>query len=183
VNFENREFFMRKTQIVLAAVGLVLGLSVTAGAKELKLAYVDSDRILEANDDYKQARQRLQDEERQYVARATRMEEVLGTMADELRAQSLMLSPEAKQDREERYDSLRTELDKFRRETWGEGGRLYARNLELSRPVLDKINTAIQKVSQDYGYDFVFDAASANIVYTLPEYDITDRVIDELKKE
>jgi Skp family chaperone for outer membrane proteins len=74
-------------------------------------------------------------------------------------------------------------LERFRRETWGEGGRLYARNLELSRPVLDKINAAIQKVSQDDGYDFVFDASSANIVYTLPQYDITDRIIDELKKE
>jgi outer membrane protein len=174
---------MYKTGIVLAAVTLLLGLAGAAGAKELKLAYVDSDRILEANDDYKQARQRLQEEERQYVAQATRMEEVLNTMSDELQAQSLMLSPEAKQERERRRDSLRTELEKFRRETWGEGGRLYSRNLELSRPVLDKINAAIQKVSQEYGYDFVFDAASANIVYTLPDYDITDRVIDEMKKE
>jgi Skp family chaperone for outer membrane proteins len=49
--------------------------------------------------------------------------------------------------------------------------------------VLDKINAAIQKVSQESGYDFVFDASSANIVFALPEYDITDRVIDELKKE
>ena len=174
---------MRNTQIVAVAAGLLLGLAAAAGAKELKLAYVDSDRILEANDDYKQARQKLQEEERQYVARATRQEEVLNTMTEELRVQSLMLSPEAKQERERRCDSLRTELERFRRETWGEGGRLYARNLELSRPVLDKINTAIQKVSQDYGYDFVFDAASANIVYTLPQYDITDRIIDELKKE
>lgn len=174
---------MRNTQIVAVAAGLLLGLAAVAGAKELKLAYVDSDRILEANDDYKQARQKLQEEERQYVARATHQEEVLSTMADELKAQSLMLSPEARREREQRYDSLRSDLDRFRRETWGEGGRLYARNLELSRPVLDKINAAIQKVSQEYGYDFVFDAASANIVYTLPEYDITDRVIDELKKE
>ena len=174
---------MRKTQIVVVAVGLMLGLTAAAGAKELKLAYVDSERILEANDDYKQARQKLQDEERQYIARATHLEEVLTTMADELRAQSLMLSPEARQEREQRYDSLRTELEQFRRETWGEGGRLYSRNLELSRPVLDKINAAVQKVSQDYGYDFVFNAASADIVYALPEYDITDRVIDELRKE
>jgi outer membrane protein len=174
---------MRKRQIVVVAAGLLLGLAAAAGAKELKLGYVDSDRILEANDDYKQARQKLQEEERQYVARATRQEEVLTTMADELKAQSLMLSPEARQEREKRYDSLRTELDRFRRDTWGEGGRLYTRNLELSRPVLDKINAAIQKVSQDDGYDFVFDASSANIVYTLPQYDITDRVIDEMKKE
>ena len=76
-----------------------------------------------------------------------------------------------------------SELDKFRQEIWGEGGKLYSRNLELSKPILDKINTAIQKISRDNSYDFVFDAASANIVFALPEYDITDRVLDELKKE
>jgi outer membrane protein len=174
---------MGRTQIIAVAALMVLGLAASATAKELKLAYVDSDRILEANDDYKQARQKLQDEERQYIARATHMEEVLNTMGDEIKAQSLMLSPEARQERQQRYDSLRSELEQFRRDTWGEGGRLYSRNLELSRPVLDKINAAIQKVSQESGYDFVFDASSANIVFALPEYDITDRVIDELKKE
>ena len=76
-----------------------------------------------------------------------------------------------------------TELDNYRKEIWGDGGKLYNRNLELSKPVLDKINQAIEKVSKEDNYDFVFDAASANIVFALPEHDITDKVLDLLKKE
>ena len=49
--------------------------------------------------------------------------------------------------------------------------------------MLDKINAAIEKVSQAESFDFVFDAVNANIVYAQPEYDLTDKVLDELKKE
>lgn len=174
---------MRKAGIGIIALLMLLSTVSGVGAKELKIAYVDSDRILEANDDYKQARAKLQEEERQFISQATNMETALKQMADELQSQSLMLSDEARREREQKFLEKQNEMEKFRKETWGDGGKLYTRNLELSRPVLDKINAAIQKVSQDYGYDFVFDAASANIVYALPEYDITDRIIEQLKKE
>ena len=153
-----------------------------AAAKELRLGYVDSDRILEAFEDYRDARQKLQEEERTYIAKAQSMEDVVKQMADELDQQSLMLSQEAKQERVFRLREKQTELENYRREIWGEGGKLYNRNLELSKPVLDKINAAIEKVSQDESYDFVFDAASANIVYALPDHDLTDKVLEQLKK-
>jgi len=174
---------MRRHAVFTLTALLALCLIGSAAAKELRVAYVDSDKILESNEDYKQARQTLQEEERQYADQATVMEQGVRSMADELQAQSLMLSDEAKQERQQRFLTKQQELDKFRRDIWGEGGKLYTRNIELSKPVLEKINGAIQKVSQEFGYDLVFDAASANIVYAVPELDITDKVVAELKKE
>jgi outer membrane protein len=174
---------MRRTSFVLLFCLILFGGTSVTLAKELRLAYVDSDKILESNDDYRQAKQKLQDEERQYISQANTLEENVKLMADELKAQSLMLSDEARKEREQRFLDKQSELEKFRKDTWGEGGKLYGRNLELSKPILDKINAAIQKLAKENGYDFVFDASSANIVFALPEYDITDRVIDALKKE
>ena len=154
-----------------------------AVAKEVRLGYVDSDRILESFDDYRDARLKLQEEERGYIAKAQGMEDVVKQMAEELDQQSLMLSQEAKQERLNRLREKQTELESYRREIWSEGGKLYTRNLELSKPVLDKINAAIEKVGRDENYDFVFDAASANIVFALPEHDLTEKVLDQLKKE
>ncbi len=168
------------TLLCLLALGGWMG---TAVAKEIRLGYVDSDRILEAFNDYRDARQKLQEEERTYITKAQGMEEVVKQMTDELQSQSLMLSDEAKQERLNRLREKQTELDNYRKEIWGDGGKLYNRNLELSKPVLDKINQAIEKVSKEENYDFVFDAASANIVFALPEHDITDKVLDFLKKE
>ena len=173
---------MKRVLVSLLAFGFLLGMG-TAVAKELRIAYVDSERLLEASEDFRQVRQKLQEEERQYVSQASSLEEAVRLMGEELQAQSLMLSEEARKERQDRFLAKQKELDDFRREIWGENGKLFSRNMELSRPVLDKINTAIQKVSEEYGYDFVFDAATASIVFALPEYDLTDKVLDELKKE
>ena len=174
---------MRTFGITVLCLLTLAGWMGTAEAKEIRLGYVDSDKILEGFDDYRDARQKLQEEERTYVTKAQGMEEVVKQMSDELQSQSLMLSEEAKQERIGRLRDKQTELDSYRKEIWGEGGKLYNRNLELSKPVLDKINVAIEKISKEDNYDFVFDAASANIVYALPEHDITDKVLELLKKE
>jgi len=174
---------MRRVSFAVLFCLILIGGASVSVAKELRIAYVDSDKILEANEDYRQAKQKLQDEERQYISQAQSMEENVKQMGDELKSQSLMLSDEARKEREQRFTDKAAELEKFRKDTWGEGGKLYNRNLELSKPILDKINAAIQKISKEAGYDFVFDASSSNIVYALPDYDITDRVIDALKKE
>lgn len=174
---------MRRASFAILFCLVLFGGAGLTLAKELRIAYVDSDKILEANDDYRQAKQKLQDEERQYITQATSMEENVKQMADELKAQSLMLSDEARKEREQRFMDKQSELEKFRKDTWGEGGKLYNRNLELSKPILDKVNGAIQKISKENSYDFVFDASSSNIVFALPEHDITDQVIEALKKE
>jgi outer membrane protein len=171
---------MKRILLILLSGMLLAG---TGFAKELKLAFVDSDKILEASDDYKQARQKLQEEEKEYITKASNMERTAKTMKEEIDAQSLMLSDSAKNERRNKLMKKLDELEAYRKEVWGDGGKLYTKNLELSRPVLDKINGAIQKLSQEEGYDFVFDASSANIVFALPEHDITDRVIELLKKE
>ena len=174
---------MRTFGITVLCLLSIAGWMGSADAKEIRLGYVDSDRILEGFDDYRDARQKLQEEERTYITKAQGMEDVVKQMTDELQSQSLMLSDEAKQERINRLREKQTELDNYRKETWGEGGKLYNRNLELSKPVLDKINVAIEKISKEESYDFVFDAASANIVFALPEHDLTDKVLEELKKE
>jgi outer membrane protein len=168
--------------VILCGIALLFAVT-AASAKELRLAYVDSDRILEEFADSKEARQKLQEEERTFSGQASQLEDVVKTMQEEYTSQSLMLSEDARKEREAKLGQKMKELDDFRREVWGQGGKLYTRNLELTRPVVEKVNTAIAKVSKEENYDFVFDAAGGNIVHAQPEFDITDKVLDLLKKE
>ena len=158
---------MRKFSFVILCTLAICSVFSLASAKELRLAYIDSDRVLEEFADSKEARQKLQDEEKQYTSQANQMEEVLKTMQDEYTSQSLMLSEEARKERETKLQQKMVDLDNFRREIWGQGGKLYSRNLELTRPVVEKVNAAIAKVSQEESYDFVFDAAGGNIVHSI----------------
>jgi len=152
-------------------------------AKEMKIGYIDSESILSQYPAYQEAQRKLQDEEQKFITEAQGKEQTLKMMVEEIEQQSLMLSAEARNEREQKIIEKRRELEQYRQDTWGEGGKLYTKNLELSRPILEKINQVIEKVSQAEGYDMVFDAAGGNIVFALPQHDITELVLAELKKE
>lgn len=171
---------MKQSILVLIAVSMSV---IPAIAKEMKIDYIDSEAILAQYTDFQEAQRKLQEEELKYMAEAQAKETVLQTMVEEIQSQSLMLSAEARQEREQKVLEKKRELEQFRVETWGEGGKLYNKNLELSRPILEKVNQAIEKISQQDGYDMVFDAAGGNIVFALPQYDITELVLQSLKKE
>lgn len=167
----------------IVAIIAILTLALPLMAKELKIGYIDSESILTQYPDYQEAQRKLAEEEQKYVAEAQAKELVVNSMIEEIQQQSLMLSAEARTEREQKLMDKRRELEQFRAETWGEGGKLYTKNIELSRPILEKINKVIEKISQQDGYDMVFDAAGGNIVYALPQHDITEIVLTELKKE
>ena len=40
----------------------------------------------------------------------------------------------------------------------------------------------IQKIGKDRGYDFIMDAVSGALVYAIDSHDLTDEIIDELRK-
>ena len=48
--------------------------------------------------------------------------------------------------------------------------------------IYDKIDTIIQRISDEEGFDMVFDVVQGVIVFAKPEWDITDRVLEELNK-
>lgn len=58
--------------------------------------------------------------------------------------------------------------------------QLMAREEELLEPILEKANTAIQKVAKDNGYTYVLDVASGSILYAPDSRDISDLVKAEL---
>ena len=49
-------------------------------------------------------------------------------------------------------------------------------------PVYAKIDIAIQQVGKREGFDYIFNVVSGGIVYALPQYEVTQKVIDELEK-
>ena len=64
---------------------------------------------------------------------------------------------------------------------WAEG-ELYKMQNELMAPILRTIDQALDKVGKEKGYDYIFDASSGGIVYALDANNLTQDILDELKK-
>jgi len=172
---------MRRITTLIAVALFAAVLVIPAGAKELKIGYIDSDRILSQYADYQDARRLLEQEENEYEQQARQMEMDIKNLEAEIDDNSLMWSEEKRQEKMLEGQNLVMRYQNFLQEIWGDNGKLFQRNLELSKPIIDKVNAIIQKIGEEEEYDFIFDATTGNLVHAKPEYDLTDRIIEELE--
>jgi hypothetical protein len=66
------------------------------------------------------------------------------------------------------------------KEVYGDGGLVERRNFELTKSILDKVKEAVSAIAREDGYDFVFDASDANLVWANKQFDITERVLAKM---
>lgn len=152
-------------------------------ARELKIGYFDSNKILSQYQDYKDAMELLKEEEGKYEQQAIQMEMDIQNLEEEIEAKNLMWSEEKRLEKQQEWQNLYLQYQQFLQEIWGPTGKLYQRNLELSKPIIDRIQDVITQIGEEEGYDFILDAGQGNVAFAKPEFDITDRVIEELSKK
>jgi len=174
---------LKKT--LATAVATVIMVACSAGislAQDIKLGYIDSQRIFLEYRETQDAERLYKQEVEQWKAEAAGMEQEIVKLQDELRAQSLMLSEEKQREKKLEYDKKLEDYQRFMADVFGEEGRAARRNKELTQPIVDKINRILETMAQDEGYTLVFDIANANIVYADKAFDLTERVLEELNK-
>jgi len=164
---------------VLAAV-VVTACATGVLAQEIKFGYIDSQRIFLEYRETQEAERVYKKEVDQWKAEAAAMEAEIAKLQEELRAQSLMLSEEKQKEKKLELDKKLEDYQRFVAETFGEEGIAAQRNRELTQPIVDRINRILERMSEEEGLSMVFDIANANIVYAKKEFDLTDRVLQEL---
>ena len=101
----------------------------------------------------------------------------------ELESQRLLLSDEKRKEKESKLRENKEEYQQYVNQIFGPAGKAEQRNIELTKPLLEKINTILEKVANEGGYDYIFDAANGNIAFAKKEFDLTDIVLEELEEE
>jgi outer membrane protein len=173
---------LKRSFLIVALTVFALGLAGGVHAQDLKIGYIDAQRIFAEFEGTQEAERVYKKEVDQWKSQAGTMEQEIVKLQDELRAQSLMISEEKQRERKLELDKKMEDYQRFMKDTFGEGGVAERRNQELTKPILDRINTILQEISERDGYDIVFDITSANIVYATKELDLTDMVLVELRK-
>ena len=74
------------------------------------------------------------------------------------------------------------EIEEFQLKYFGPQGELYKMQETLLKPILSVIDEAIQNIGKEKGYDYIFDAVQGSIVYALDSHNLTQDVLNELKK-
>ena len=93
----------------------------------------------------------------------------------------VFLSAEMKTKREEESVKKEQEAQDLKRKYFGPEGELYKKRESLMKPIQDEIYNAVKEISEDKGYQIVWDRASAmSIIFASPKIDISKEVLEKL---
>ena len=163
---------MKHLQATLAAL-VFMGVTVAAGAADLKIGFVDADRINRESVPAEQASKELEKEFAPRAKELARREAQIKAMQDQLEKNAMTMSDNDRRSKEQELARLTLDFQRMQRE-YREDLNL-RRNQELSS-LFERANKVIKQIAESEGYDLILQEA----VYRNPRIDITDKVLKAL---
>ena len=149
----------------------------------LKTGYIDSNEIMSKIEEVRQVQVELEKEQRRLQSEAQNLYMEMDSLYKVFESTQLLMSDMKKQEIQQQLTQKQQYLERFQMEKFGQGGELERLQIQLLKPVLEKIDKAIQKVGNEEGYDYIFDAVAGAIVFALDSHNVTEKVLDELQNE
>ncbi len=149
---------------------------------DVKIGYVDSNEIMNNFDEVRQVQADLEKEQRRLESEFNELVFGLDSLKQDYDRQRLLMSDTRRNEKENEIANKEKSVQKFQLDKFGPEGDIYRIQNELLKPVLAKIDAAIQKVGSERGYDFILDAMSGALLYALDSHNLTEDVMDELAK-
>jgi len=149
---------------------------------EIKIGYVDSNEIMSNFEEVRQVQVDLEKEQRRLEGDFNDLVKRLDSLKQDYERQRLLMSEARRNEKEKEVSNMEISVQKFQLDKFGPEGEIYRKQNQLLKPVLGKIDAAIQQVGSDRGYDYILDAMSGALLYALDSHNLTEAVMDELSK-
>jgi outer membrane protein len=166
----------------MKTIALFLLLIPTLGFADTKIGYVNSNRIMAEFEPVRDIQIELEKEQRKLEIEFNRILENIDSLRQDYERQRLLMSAERKQNREQEIINLERTAQEFQMKKFGPEGDITRMQNQKLQPVLEKVQTAIDLIAKERGFDYILDAMTGSILYALPQYDLTEDVLKELKK-
>lgn len=179
------------------AIGMAAAFAASAaGAAELRVATVDLDKVFTAHPktqaaeaELKKAEDVIQGEMEKMLAEGRAMEETVSKLIDASR--NPMLNEEARLKKRDEAEDKKTQLQEFqvrvRRTQETKLKQMREQLMKTRQGIVDELTAAVADFAKAEGYDLVLDRSGMTmnavpmLVYSNPELDVTDKLIERLK--
>ena len=178
-------------KVIISLLFIVAAVSLNA---QVKVAFVDSEIIIAQLPEAVEVRKQLEAQQKLYVDSITTKDSEIKTKADVFKtkyedAQNQMkagkLNEEQIKSLEQELGLMQDEINRLDQELtlYKQNVQkiLYDMQIELFKPVREKITKAIEALAKELKYNMVFDKAGDALIYGDKDIDITFKVLDKLK--
>lgn len=170
-----------KKSILMLAVIFLLGMTAVNAQQAQRIAYVDSNYILENIPEYGDAQEEINSLSVKWEKEINAIRQEVEEMYREFQSESVLLSEDQKRRKEEAILAKDQEAKALQMQYFGPEGELFTKRNELVQPIQEKVYNAINQIALTKNYAFVFDKASGTtILFCSDKNDISDDVLDEI---
>ena len=168
---------------LLALALLAVPLTASAQAQQLKIGFTDLELLITNMPKFQQVQQQLQQEVVSGQEEIQQMEQQLQTKFEQYQKQ-LQLGLLTDEARTKREQELVTAQEELQRAAMSKEQELGERRAQLTQPILDELQTAIDAVAQQKGLDLVLRTQigfEPTVLYVNPDR-ITDITLDVARR-
>lgn len=150
---------------------------------DFKMGYILTDKIFAEYQPIVEANKTIEAETQKLEKQIQDMSSEFETKRQEYENRRLMLSDTKKAETEKELNDMGNAIQQFQQENFDpNAGTLANKWNEMLQPILEDVQEVIDRIGVEEGYDVIFDTQQG-IIYANEQYDITDRILEELKKE
>ncbi len=176
---------MKKKQNIIVTSLLTLGLLSVGSighAQELKVAFLDAQKVLTSAKEGNRIRQGLDEFVKTRQGVIDLDEKELKRMKDELDSQGILLSKEALQMKQNEMENA---INQYRKKVNELQKEVQDKRMSALGVFNDKLELSVKEIAEKEGYSFVLDKNSDRgaVLYSKEGYDITARVIEQMDKQ
>lgn len=162
-------------------ISLAIAVITTLTASAQKFALVDMEYILRNVPAYEMANEQLNQVSLRWEKEVNELTKEAETMYKNYQADMVFLTDDQKKKREEEIVTKEKEATDLRYKYFGPEGELYKKRQSLMKPIQEDVYNAVKAVSEEKGYQVIFDRASSqSIVFASPRIDVSNEVLSKL---
>lgn len=147
---------------------------------QVKLAYINSNEIIAQAPGAAEAQATFEREMARWRSQVTALADSLQEMIRQYEQQQVMLSPEARQQRQAEINQRRLE---YQQRTSNVEETAQRRQQELVAPIFESVSNVLAQVREEEQYTMIFDAAAGALIAADTTLDITSLVIQRLQAQ
>ena len=167
---------MRK--VFIAAVAVI---ACSFGAVAQKFALVDMEYVLKNIPAYEMANEQLNQVSLRWQKEVDDLAKEAQALYKNFQNDMVFLTDDQKKKKEEEIMAKEKSVTELRYKYFGPQGELFKKRESLIKPIQDDIYNAVKKVSEERGYQVIFDRASSqSIIFASPKIDISKEVLEKL---
>lgn len=160
---------------------LIAFVAITLSVSAQKFAMVDMEYILKNIPAYEMANEQLNQVSLRWEKEVEDLAKEAETLYRNFQADMVFLTDDQKKAKEQEIVAKEKEVSDLKYKYFGPQGELFKKRESLIKPIQDDVYNAVKKVSEERGYQAIFDRASSqSIIFASPRIDVSNLVLEKL---